>query len=193
MRQPFSLHRNPLAICAALACPTLPIFASADDSVFFIDTPTLIETSAAAIYRELENIEDGELVANESPVSVNCKAQRKITSPATGIPCPPNPAIVETPCIARIKFALRSSFKSDVTALNNGQCEIHFRYRFIVAQQLENGKLLIDGNLGTGSGNKSGDCENIKPYLEVTEAIELHQAALDREINFLETQVKVAP
>ncbi len=151
------------------------------NSLFVVDSPDLIAKTADSVYRERDDIRNNELVATPSMVSVRCEPQQEVRLPVYSDTQCPAPLVISSPCIAYVHFPLRSTFKSDVTVLHDGQCEVHFSYDFVTAQQLENGDILVNGGNGGAGGSQTGDCATLKPYLEIEEAIALHQNALMRE------------
>lgn len=176
---------NPLLLAMGLFAPTVSLSAE-NNSLFVVDAPSLIAKAAEAIYKKRNDIQKNELIASPSMVSLNCQAQREIQLPVYSDTQCPAPRVIQSPCIADVNFPLRSTFKSDITVLRNGQCEVHFSYDYVRAEQLENGEIIVNMNSGRGSGSRQGDCTTIKPYLEVVEAIDAHQSALERELSVIQ-------
>ncbi|WP_078085900.1 hypothetical protein [Microbulbifer mangrovi] len=180
-----STRRALSALIFALASgPASPMaaFGAGNNSLFVVDAADLIARAADAIYRERDDIEDNELVATTSMVSIHCRPGREVRIPRISETQCPAPRVISSPCIAEIQFPLRSTIKSDVTALNDGQCEVHFSYNFVSAEQLETGDLIVGINHGGSSGSRQGDCATLKPYFEIEEAIRVYQYALEREL-----------
>ncbi|WP_299592467.1 hypothetical protein [uncultured Microbulbifer sp.] len=150
---------------------------------FFIDTADLIQKSAKEIYRKNVDLEPGDLVSTLDPVWISCKAgrQRTFTVPSE-TQCPAQQKI-QTPCIAKVNFPIRTTISTDVTVLSDGQCEINFSYDFTSSEQWENGYIQASLNKGSGSGSVRGDCAKIKAYVEIEEAVQIHESALNRQIS----------
>lgn len=173
------------ALSSALASP-MAAFGADNNSLFAVDVADLIARAADAIYRERDDIEDNELVATTSMVSIRCRAGREVRIPRISETQCPAPRVISSPCIADIQFPLRSTIKSDVTTLNNGQCEVHFSYDFVSAEQLETGDIIVGINHGGSSGSRQGDCATLKPYFEIEEALRVYQYALERELSLIQ-------
>ncbi|WP_066964691.1 hypothetical protein [Microbulbifer sp. Q7] len=172
-----------LLVLSSLLVLPMTVFGAEYNSMFAIDAADLIATAADTIYRERDDIEDNELVATTTMISLSCRSEREVRIPTPSETQCPAPRVVSSPCVATIQYPLRSTIKSDVTTLGDSQCEINFSYEFVSAEQLETGDIIVGMNQGSGSGGMQGDCTTLKPYLEIEEAIHVYQLALERELS----------